>query len=169
MTEKEVNLATRFQDLPTSKTTGQHQQNGMMTEQQRRDRSEALAQSQRRLPIYPGKEAVINETWSNDTIVVLGETGCGKTTQIPQYLIGPEYHQLSKNPGTNQIKVVVTQPRRVAAISLATRVSEEVGCKLGTTVGYTVRFDDCSDHKTRLKYVRACASVEGIAKLCSEL
>ncbi|KAI9623441.1 hypothetical protein H4Q26_014610 [Puccinia striiformis f. sp. tritici PST-130] len=142
--EKEVNLATRFQDLPTSKTTGQHQQNGMMTEQQRRDRSEALAQSQRRLPIYPGKEAVINETWSNDTIVVLGETGCGKTTQIPQYLIGPEYHQLSKNPGTNQIKVVVTQPRRVAAISLATRVSEEVGCKLGTTVGYTVRFDDCN-------------------------
>ncbi|POW15075.1 hypothetical protein PSHT_07206 [Puccinia striiformis] len=151
--EKEANLATQFQDLPTSKTTGQHQQNGMMTEQQRRDRSEALAQSQRQLPIYPGKEAIINETWNNDTIVVLGETGCGKTTQIPQYLIGPEYHQLSGNPGTNQIKVVVTQPRRVAAISLATRVSEEVGCKLGTTVGYTVRFDDCSDHKTRLKYV----------------
>ncbi|POW07741.1 hypothetical protein PSHT_09842 [Puccinia striiformis] len=151
--EKEANSTTRFEDLPTSKATGQHQQNGTMTEQQRRDRSEALAQSQRQLPIYPGKEAIITETWNNDTIVVLGETGCGKTTQIPQYLIGPEYHQLSKNTQTNQIKVVVTQPRRVAAISLATRVSEEVGCKLGTTVGYTVRFDDCSDHKTRLKYV----------------
>jgi len=83
---------------------------------------------------------------------VLGETGCGKTTQIPQYLIGPEYHKLLGNPA-KPLKVVVTQPRRVAAISLATRVAEEVGCRLGTTVGYTVRFDDCSEAKTRLKYV----------------
>jgi HrpA-like RNA helicase len=99
-----------------------------------------------------GKEAIINETFNNDTLVILGETGCGKTTQIPQYLIGPEYHRLLNNP-TKPIKVVVTQPRRVAAMSLATRVSEEVGCRLGTTVGYTVRFDDCSEQKTRLKYV----------------
>ncbi|PLW37019.1 hypothetical protein PCANC_14016 [Puccinia coronata f. sp. avenae] len=126
-------------------------QNGT-TDKQRRDKAEALALAQRQLPIYAGKEAIINETFNNDTLVILGETGCGKTTQIPQYLIGPEYHKLLNNP-TKPIKVVVTQPRRVAAMSLATRVSEEVGCRLGTTVGYTVRFDDCSEQKTRLKYV----------------
>lgn len=98
-----------------------------------------------------GKEAILDEIQANDTIVVLGETGSGKTTQIPQYLIGPGYRHRFKNK--REVKVVVTQPRRVAAISLATRVAEEVGCELGTKVGYTVRFDDCSHPGTALKYV----------------
>ncbi|EFP87708.1 uncharacterized protein PGTG_13494 [Puccinia graminis f. sp. tritici CRL 75-36-700-3] len=149
--ETQADSPSRFDSTHQPNSKAAQHQNGM-TDKQRRDRSEALAQAQRQLPIYAGKEAIINETWNNDTIVVLGETGCGKTTQIPQYLIGPEYQKLSNN-STKPIKVVVTQPRRVAAMSLATRVSEEVGCRLGTTVGYTVRFDDCSEQKTRLKYV----------------
>ena len=48
--------------------------------------------------------------------------------------------------------VCVTQPRRVAAISVAKRVAEEVGCRLGDTVGYTIRFDDTTTRKTRIKY-----------------
>jgi len=137
---------------PSNPTRASNHHSNGLSDKQRQDRAQALAQAQRQLPIYAGKEAIINETFTNDTIVVLGETGCGKTTQIPQYLIGPEYHKLLGNPA-KPLKVVVTQPRRVAAISLATRVAEEVGCRLGTTVGYTVRFDDCSEAKTRLKYV----------------
>lgn len=135
--------------IPTVSNSKSHQ-NGV-SDKQRRERSEALALAQRQLPIYTGKDAIINETWNNETVVILGETGCGKTTQIPQYLMGVEYQKLSR--GSRPIKIVVTQPRRVAAISLATRVSEEVGCRLGSTVGYTVRFDDCSGPQTRLKYV----------------
>lgn len=67
-------------------------------------------------------------------------------TEIPQFL-------LSSQICRPQPRIAVTQPRRVAATSLARRVSEEYGCTLGSTVGYTVRFDDCSSPKTRLKYL----------------
>lgn len=66
-------------------------------------------------------------------------------TEIPQFLIRSDIPRASP-------RVVCTQPRRVAAISLAQRVAAETGCVLGTTVGYTVRFDDRSSPKTRLKY-----------------
>ena len=89
-----------------------------------------------------GKEAIIQAVAENDTIVILGETGSGKTTQVPQFLL------------SSSTRVCITQPRRVAAISLATRVAQEVGCKLGKEVGYTVRFDDMSDpQRTKCKFV----------------
>ncbi|EGG04572.1 uncharacterized protein MELLADRAFT_88608 [Melampsora larici-populina 98AG31] len=117
----------------------------------RQAKADALALVQQALPVYAGKEAILKEIHENDTIVVLGETGCGKTTQIPQYILGHGYRELTNMK--RKIRVVVTQPRRVAAISLATRVSEEMGCELGSQVGYTVRFDDCSNSATALKYV----------------
>jgi len=60
--------------------------------------------------------------------VISGKTGCGKSTQVPQYI-------LRNNPSA---KIAICQPRRVAATSLAVRVSEEMGCKLGTKVGYHI-------------------------------
>jgi pre-mRNA-splicing factor ATP-dependent RNA helicase DHX38/PRP16 len=94
-------------------------------------------------------------------VVVVGETGSGKTTQLAQFLYEDGYcsHGL----------VGCTQPRRVAAMSVAKRVSEEmdvssqfillgarthgnlVQCKLGSTVGYAIRFEDCTSSETRIK------------------
>uniref|UniRef100_A0A8B9IQ86 RNA helicase n=1 Tax=Anser cygnoides TaxID=8845 RepID=A0A8B9IQ86_ANSCY len=74
-----------------------------------------------------------------------GETGSGKTTQIPQYL----YEAGIGRQGV----IAVTQPRRVAAISLATRVSDEKRTELGKLVGYTVRFDDLTSDETRIKFL----------------
>ncbi|KAH7675974.1 ATP-dependent RNA helicase DHX33-like protein, partial [Aphelenchoides avenae] len=68
-----------------------------------------------------------------NVVVVVGETGSGKTTQIPQYLMEAGYD-----------RITVTQPRRIAAVTVAQRVSDEVGCQLGTEVGYTIRFEDMS-------------------------
>lgn len=80
----------------------------------------------------------------HQTIVLVGETGSGKTTQIPQWCV--EY---SKSVGKRAVSC--TQPRRVAAMSVAQRVSEEMDVCLGQEVGYSIRFEDCSCSKTLLK------------------
>jgi ATP-dependent RNA helicase DHX8/PRP22 len=77
--------------------------------------------------------------------VVVGETGSGKTTQMTQYL--------AEAGLADRGKIGCTQPRRVAAMSVAKRVAEEVGCRLGQEVGYTIRFEDCTSPETKIKYM----------------
>lgn len=97
------------------------------------------------LPIFKHRQEIIQAYLTNSTLIVMGETGSGKSTQLPQILLP----HLSPRK-----RMLVTQPRRVAAISLATRVAAELRTPLGgPEVGYAVRFDDKSTFKTRLKYV----------------
>ena len=75
--------------------------------------------------------------------IVEGETGSGKTTQIPQYLYEAGYtKKINEDGSTEPLKIGCTQPRRVAAMSVSARVAEEVGVKLGNEVGYAIRFED---------------------------
>ena len=78
-------------------------------------------------------------------VVVIGETGSGKTTQMTQYLIEDGYSARGM--------IGCTQPRRVAAMSVAKRVSEEMDVELGAEVGYSIRFEDCTSEKTIVKYM----------------
>lgn len=78
-------------------------------------------------------------------MIVIGETGSGKTTQITQYLHEKGFSKYGK--------IGCTQPRRVAAISVAKRVCEEMGVKLGEEVGYSIRFEDVTSQKTLIKYM----------------
>lgn len=106
-----------------------------------------LQQQRLQLPIFANRRALLWMAERYRTTVVVGHTGCGKTTQIPQYL-----HEAGWTAGGRA--VVCTQPRRVAAVSVAQRVAEEMGEPLGGLVGYAVRFDDCSSREaTRLKFV----------------
>ncbi|SBS83351.1 RNA helicase, putative [Plasmodium malariae] len=98
-----------------------------------------------KLPIYNLKEDLMLAIKKNNVLIVIGETGSGKTTQIPQYLHEANY--------TLNGIVGCTQPRRVAAMSIAKRVSEEFGCILGQEVGYSIRFDDCTSNDTIIKYL----------------
>uniref|UniRef100_A0A670Y256 RNA helicase n=1 Tax=Pseudonaja textilis TaxID=8673 RepID=A0A670Y256_PSETE len=102
--------------------------------------------SQRRsLPIFQARGTLLGQLRTLDCAILIGETGSGKTTQIPQYLYEGEIGR--------QGIVAVTQPRRVAAISLATRVSDEKKNELGKLVGYTVRFEDLTSDETKIKFL----------------
>ncbi|KAK9814683.1 hypothetical protein WJX72_009734 [[Myrmecia] bisecta] len=97
------------------------------------------------LPIFKLRDKLIEAVRDNQVLVVIGETGSGKTTQMTQYLAEAGY--------TSRGKIGCTQPRRVAAMSVAKRVAEEVGCRLGEEVGYAIRFEDCTGPETVIKYM----------------
>lgn len=109
-------------------------------------RSKMPIQEQRKsLPIYKLKSELVQAIVDNQVLVVIGETGSGKTTQMTQYLAEAGF--------TSKGKIGCTQPRRVAAMSVAKRVAEEFGCRLGEEVGYAIRFEDCTGPETVIKYM----------------
>ncbi|EFA82926.1 DEAD/DEAH box helicase [Heterostelium album PN500] len=108
-------------------------------------KAKSIAEVRKSLPIYPYREQLLEAVAEYQVIIIVGETGSGKTTQIPQYLHEAGY--------TKRGKVGCTQPRRVAAMSVAARVAEEMNCKLGNEVGYSIRFEDCTSDKTVLQYM----------------
>jgi ATP-dependent RNA helicase DHX8/PRP22 len=105
----------------------------------------SIKEQRESLPIHKLKEQLVQAVADNQVLVVIGETGSGKTTQMTQYLAEAGY--------TARGKIGCTQPRRVAAMSVAKRVAEEVGCRLGEEVGYAIRFEDCTSPATVVKYM----------------
>ncbi|RSL42696.1 Pre-mRNA-splicing factor ATP-dependent RNA helicase-like protein cdc28 [Fusarium sp. AF-6] len=105
-----------------------------------------IQETRKSLPIYQYRDEFLAALEQYQVLVIVGETGSGKTTQLPQYLHEAGYTK-------NGMKVGCTQPRRVAAMSVAARVADEVGVKVGNEVGYTIRFEDCTSDKTVLKYM----------------
>ncbi|KAI0947459.1 Cyclin-dependent kinase catalytic subunit, variant 2 [Taiwanofungus camphoratus] len=109
-------------------------------------RAKSIDETRKSLPIYQYREQLLDAIKEHQVLIVVAETGSGKTTQLPQYLHEAGYT-------ANGQKVGCTQPRRVAAMSVASRVAEEMGTKVGYEVGYSIRFEDCTSDKTVLKYM----------------
>jgi len=106
---------------------------------------EKIQETRKTLPIYAFREELMKAIREYQVLIVVGETGSGKTTQIPQYLMEEGY--------TRKGRIACTQPRRVAAMSVAKRVADETGTRLGSEVGYTIRFEDCTSPKTVIQYM----------------
>eukprot|EP00045_Choanoeca_perplexa_P010012 m.100135 g.100135 ORF g.100135 m.100135 type:complete len:702 (-) comp15115_c0_seq1:76-2181(-) len=106
------------------------------------DRHKKILEGRKKLPIWEHRANFLSTLAGTKEMVLVGETGSGKTTQIPQWCVDMRGGKL----------VACTQPRRVAAMSVAQRVAQEMDVQLGQQVGYTIRFEDCSSRATVLKY-----------------
>ncbi|KAL7521769.1 hypothetical protein ACHAWX_006451 [Stephanocyclus meneghinianus] len=106
---------------------------------------EKILEGRKKLPVYPYREDFLMALKEHQILILVGETGSGKTTQIPQYLHEVGYSELGK--------IGCTQPRRVAAMSVATRVAEEMNVRVGHEVGYSIRFENCTSKKTVIQYM----------------
>ncbi|KAF9513871.1 hypothetical protein BS47DRAFT_1295708 [Hydnum rufescens UP504] len=108
-------------------------------------RSLTLKEQREFLPAFACREDLMRTLRDNQVVIVVGETGSGKTTQLAQFLYEDGYAQFGM--------IGCTQPRRVAAMSVAKRVSEEMEVKLGSIVGYAIRFEDVTSEDTVIKYM----------------
>ena len=129
-------------------------------------KASALAGSRKALPIWPQAGEICQGLRSKDIVLLVGETGSGKSTQVPQFLVKEPWcrSQSVKLSDANSTMVnvggciAITEPRRVAAITLARRVAEEMGTPLGSSspaskVGYSIRFDNSTSPSTQIKFL----------------
>ena len=105
----------------------------------------SIKEQRERLPIFSRRAELLALFAEHQVCIIIGETGSGKTTQMTQYLHEAGYSRRGV--------IGCTQPRRVAATSVAKRVAEEVGCRLGEEVGYSIRFEDCTSPQTCIKFM----------------
>ncbi|SMQ54025.1 unnamed protein product [Zymoseptoria tritici ST99CH_3D7] len=117
------------------------------TQQPLTDRYFSILKTRRDLPVHAQRQEFLEMFQKSQILVFVGETGSGKTTQIPQFVLFDDLPQMQGK------MVACTQPRRVAAMSVAQRVAQEMDVKLGEEVGYSIRFEDMTSQSTILKYM----------------
>ncbi|RCI04544.1 DEAH-box ATP-dependent RNA helicase prp43, partial [Rhizopus stolonifer] len=147
------NTDNAFKGLTPRKTTAEQAEklendtNNPFTNKPFSAKYQKILEGRRKLPVHSQRQDFLDMVHSNQFVVLVGETGSGKTTQIPQFLA---YDELPHLKGK---MIACTQPRRVAAMSVAQRVADEMDVKLGEQVGYSIRFEDNTSPSTFLKYM----------------
>uniref|UniRef100_A0A669Q6X7 ATP-dependent RNA helicase DHX29 n=1 Tax=Phasianus colchicus TaxID=9054 RepID=A0A669Q6X7_PHACC len=116
-------------------------------------RYQKFLKERQELPVFKHRHSIVETLKKHRVVVVAGETGSGKSTQVPHFLL----EDLLLDEGTSKCNIVCTQPRRISAVSLATRVCEELGCESGpggknSLCGYQIRMESRTGEATRLLY-----------------
>jgi len=107
----------------------------------------AALPNRKRLPSFAAREDLLAAVKSNQVVLISGETGCGKTTQVPQFIMDEAIES-----GAKECNIICTQPRRIAALSVAERVASERGERCGESVGYSIRLDTKVSNQTCLTF-----------------
>ncbi|KAJ8719500.1 hypothetical protein PYW08_011675 [Mythimna loreyi] len=115
------------------------------------DRYNRMMSGRRKLPAWKKRNEILNTIKKSQVVVISGETGCGKSTQVPQYILDNWLENYNKD-GPEHVEIVCTQPRRISAIGVADRVAEERVEKTGQVVGYQIRLESKVSSKTRLTF-----------------
>eukprot|EP01084_Bolivina_argentea_P068098 123936_1 len=125
-------------------TNGDNTKSGIIT--YNKNHNKRMDIQRRTLPIYKYRDKILHSVETYRTTIIVGETGSGKTTQIPQYL-----HESGWT--TNTRMICCTQPRRISTVSIANRVAKEMNDKIGNITGYAIRFDSKLSVNTRIKFL----------------
>ncbi|KAL0229181.1 hypothetical protein GEMRC1_013801 [Eukaryota sp. GEM-RC1] len=112
-------------------------------------KQKSLSEQRHQLPITACKSDLIRMVRENQVVVIKGETGSGKSTQLPQFFLEEGFGQI----GDTTLLIGCTQPRRMAAVSVARRVAAEREVEVGKEVGYAIRFEDVTSDSTRIKFM----------------
>uniref|UniRef100_A0A8C5BZN0 RNA helicase n=1 Tax=Gadus morhua TaxID=8049 RepID=A0A8C5BZN0_GADMO len=151
-TESYVHLRKQMVRKHEYKMDNVLQENGKLCRDFRRKpssrRYDAMLQQRQKLPAWKERDHILNLLDDCQVLVVSGMTGCGKTTQIPQFILDDTL----AGPADRVANIICTQPRRISAISVAQRVAEERAERLGATVGYQIRLETVRSSATRLLY-----------------
>ncbi|KAM4523457.1 putative ATP-dependent RNA helicase DHX57 [Fundulus diaphanus] len=151
-TESYVNLRKKMESKHSQKVENLLQENGKLCREFQRKQSsrrfKSMLEQRRNLPAWQEKENILDRLNRCQVLVVSGMTGCGKTTQIPQFILDASLC----GPAGQVANIICTQPRRISAISVAQRVAQERAECLGNSVGYQIRLETVRTSATRLLY-----------------
>lgn len=148
--ESRANILTttereQYTRLPFNFTIGEgHRKQRISVPPKAQNVRSSLKTTRENLPIFSHRKEIVDAINGNSVVVISGETGSGKTTQVPQYIM-EEFAEQGK-----PCRIICTQPRRLAATSIADRVSQERNDKLGRSVGYQIRLDSKVSADTNL-------------------
>ncbi|XP_048862850.1 putative ATP-dependent RNA helicase DHX57 [Brienomyrus brachyistius] len=150
--ESYVKLRKKLTEKYAARKEALQQDNAKLCRQFRTKQSSrrylSMLQERQNLPAWQEKERVLCRLKKCQVLVVSGMTGCGKTTQIPQFILDDSL----KGPLHRVANIICTQPRRISAISVAERVAQERAERLGNSVGYQIRLETVRSSLTRLLY-----------------
>ena len=137
-------------------------------EKRKEERYKKMLSSRQNLPAFSKMMDILNLLETTQVLVISGETGCGKSTQVPQFILDNWFFkgsQLDNNQKMPHVEVICTQPRRLSAIGVAERVADERAERIGQTVGYQIRLENKISSATRLTF---CTTGILLRRLASE-
>lgn len=132
------------------------------------DKYKKMMKTRQNLPAFSKMMDILNLLETSQILVISGETGCGKSTQVPQFILDNWFFQASQLDNSQampHVEVVCTQPRRLSAIGVAERVADERAERVGQTVGYQIRLENKISTSTRLTF---CTTGILLRRLASE-